>query len=278
MKRIDIEKSVRENGKGLLTKLPGFVFKIISLIVYEKRMNRFLEICDGLLGVDFHNKIIELMDIKIKAEGLENLPENSHCFFFANHAFGVLDGLVLTKIVLDKYHDFRAIGNEAFKYIPNLRQYVMLVNVYGGTPRKYVEELERIYDSDIPITHFPAGIVSRFRKWKVQDVEWKKSFIAKAVSCKRDLVPFYFEGRNSLLFYLISTLRRLLGIKLVIELSLLPHEFFNKKGKEVHVIIGKPISYSVFDQRYSHYEWAQKVREHVYRIGKTKNPQLEFEY
>ncbi|HRU67682.1 MAG TPA: hypothetical protein P5265_04225 [Bacteroidia bacterium] len=278
MEVIDIEKSIRESNSEFLKKLPKFIIRIISKIIYEKRMNEYLAITDGLEGVDFHNKIIELMDIKIHAEGLHNLPERPHCFFFANHPFGVLDGLVLTKTVLDKYHDFRAIGNEAFKYVPNLRKYVMMVNVYGSTSRKYVEELEKIYESDMPITHFPAGLVSRFINWKVQDIEWKKSFISKAVSCKRDLVPFYFEGHNSWLFYFVSTFRRMIGIKLTLELALLPHEFFNKKGRTVHVIIGKPISWQVFDNRFSHHEWAQKVREHLYKMGKSGNPDLEFTF
>ena len=60
-----------------------------------------------------------------------------------------------------------------------------------------------------------------------------KVFITKAVSYKRDIVPFYIYGRNSRFFYIISFVRRVLGIKSNIELIMLPREMFRKKNKTI---------------------------------------------
>ena len=30
---------------------------------------------------------------------------------------------------------------------------------------------------------------------------------------------------------------------------------------------GKPFSYEIFDKSRDHYQWAQAVREHVYKLG-----------
>ena len=173
---------------------------------------------------------------------------------------------MLTKIVFDKYGTFRAIGNDAFMFIPNLRPFIASVNVYGRSSKESILALKEIYDSTLPITHFPAGMVSRIYRWRVQDSVWHKSFISKAISSQRDIVPFYFYGRNSNLFYAVNLLRRLLFIDTNIELALLPHEMFNKKNKTIKVRIGKPISHKKFDSPLTHRQWAQYVRGLVYGL------------
>ena len=57
-----------------------------------------------------------------------------------------------------------------------------------------------------------------------------------------------------------------MGIKVNIELILLPGEMFKKRNKTIKVKIGIPIPYQKFDKTFSHFEWAQKVRKHVYDL------------
>jgi putative hemolysin len=144
------------------------------------------------------------------------------------------------------------------------------------SPKSYVTELEKVYQSDVAITHFPAGEVSRRYNGKIQDRNWHKSFITRAVSCQRDIVPFHFHGRNSNLFYGINLVRRKLGIKTNIELSLLPRELFLKRNKTIRVTIGKPIAWQKFDSSLSHVQWAQKVKDHVYNMSVRDGSKLDF--
>ncbi|MEA1898167.1 MAG: 1-acyl-sn-glycerol-3-phosphate acyltransferase, partial [Bacteroidota bacterium] len=202
--------------------------------------------------------------IKIEIEDEENLPDNGRCVFVANHPFGLLDGLILTYIVGKKYGKLKAIGNEAFRFVPNLRPIIVDVSVFDKNRKKHIIELDKVYASDIPITHFPYGLVSRVYKFKIQDKHWKKSFINKAISNQRDVVPIRFYGRNSILFYGIYIFRCIFRIKTNIELMLLPRELFRKKGKTIKVKINKPIHYQEFNNTLSHLEWAQKVRSLVY--------------
>jgi len=270
LKYIDLEDIIRKSDSAFLKRLPRFIVRTVQWIIMEDKMNYYLTKMAGEIGVDFLPAVLKEFNIKVELEGLENLPEHSRCFFFANHPFGVIDGLVLTNTVASKYGTLKAIGNEAFMFLPNLRPLIAAVNVFKPNSKEYITALEQVFDSDIAITHFPSGEVSRFYNGKIQDCAWQKSFIYKSVSKKRDIVPFYFYGRNSILFYAIGILRKLLGIKINIELMLLPREMFNKRNKTIRGKIGKPIPYSTFDTSYSHQEWAQKVREHVYRMGKNK--------
>lgn len=265
-KYINIHKLIKASDSKFLKRLPDFAIYLVKLIIRQNEINRILSGYANFEGVDFLPKIIDELNIKVEIVGKENLPENGRCFFVANHPFGFVDGLILTNTVGEKYGDFRAIGNDVFMLIPHLKGNIAAVNVFGTNSREYILELEKLFKSDIPITHFPAGIVSRIKKGKVEDSDWQKAFIKKAVANQRNVVPFYFYGRNSLLFYFIYIARKTFGISKTLELVLLPHELFNKRNKTIRVKIGKPISYSAFDMSRSHYDWAQFVKKQVYNL------------
>lgn len=265
-KYINIHKLIKASDSKLLKRLPNFIIYLIQLIIRQNEINRILSAHADYEGVEFLSKIIDDLNIKIEIDGIENLYENGKCFFVANHPFGFVDGLVLTKTVGDKYGDFRAIGNEVFRLIPHLNSKIAAVNVFGKNPKQYILDLEKVFASDLPITHFPAGLVSRIKHRKVEDREWQKSFVTKAIKHQRNVVPIYFYGRNSHLFYIIYIGRKALGIKTNLELVLLPHEIFNKKNKTIKVSIGSPIPYQSFDNTKTHFEWAQYVKQQVYTL------------
>jgi putative hemolysin len=270
MDYINIEKQIKESNSLFLKRLPHFVIRLLAIIIKQDEINRILTKYSDFEGPDFLPKLIGELNIHIEIEGAENLPDNGKCFFVANHPFGFIDGLVLTNTVAEKYGEFKGIGNEMFMMVPHLRPVIAAVNVFGTNPREYLVELEKVFRSDIPITHFPAGVVSRIINGKIVDSEWQKSFISKAVSCKRDVVPFYFSGRNSFFFYFVFMFRKIFRIRTNLELALLPHEIFTKKNKTIKVKIGKPISYETFDKSLTHIEWAQYVKDQVYYLKNSK--------
>jgi putative hemolysin len=271
VKHIDTAKILRESNSELLKKLPGWVVTLLAKIIRQDGMNRIIEKTKDNIGPDFLTAVIKEFNLNLVVEGKENLPENGRCFFVANHPMGIIDGLVLTSIVCEKYGSLKAIANEAFLFVPQMHPLVAAVNVFEHSSREYVNALEETYNSETAITHFPAGEVSRLYNWKVQDSPWQKSFVVKAVSSKRDIVPFYFYSRNSVLFYTIFTIRRLFHIKANIELILLPREMFKKKNRTIRVRIGKPISHTMFDDSMSCYEWAQMVRSQIYELKNTNS-------
>lgn len=277
IKHIDLARTIQERNSKLLKSLPPFVVRYLIKIIKQEEINSIINRYADYPAVEFLPKIIEEFKLKLDIEGIENLPENGRCFFVGNHPFGILDGLILTYTVSQKYGSLKAIANDSFAYVPQLRPFVAAVNVFGKSSREYLNAINETYNSSEPITHFPAGIVSRIVKGKVRDIPWQKSFIAKAVTSKRDIVPFYFHGRNSGLFYAIFIFRKIFGIKTVIELMLLPREIFRKKNATIKVTIGKPISYETFDRSCSNFEWAQKVRAHVYSLGTDKSESGAFD-
>jgi len=272
IKYIDIHKIITEGDSKVLKKLPKFIINLVAKIIRQDDMNMTLNKYSDQNGIRFLPKMIEEFNLTLDISGLDNLPPKGKCFFASNHPFGIIDGLILTYIVSQKYGDLKAIGNDAFMFIHQLRPLIAAVNVFGQSSKEYIKALDLVYHSDIPITHFPAGEVSRNYKRKIEDTVWQKSFITKSILSQRDIIPFHFHGKNSRLFYFIYTVRKVLGIKLNLELLLLPREMFKKRNKTIKVSIGKPISHKMFNTNYNHFQWAQKVREYVYNLNnKTIN-------
>lgn len=266
MKVINIAHIIKDSDSKFLKVLPNFIIKIITIIFKQNALNKLFSDNAEYIGVDFPPKVVEYLNINLEIKGKENLPNKGKCFFVANHPFGFIDGIILAAIVGEKYGNLKIIGNDFLNHIESLSPIITDVNVFGGNNRQYIIELEKLYVSDIPIVSFPAGLVSRIRKRKIQDVEWKKSFIKKAIENQRDIVPVKFYGRNSILFYTIFLVRQIFKINASIELSLLPREMFRKRNKTIKVRIGKPISYKSFDKTLSHEKWAQNVKNQVYKL------------
>ncbi len=273
-KYINLSKILKEQHPALHKKMPGFVIKLLELIIMQKGMNKAINKYIEYDGVAFTGKMIEELNLKIEIEGKENLPENGKCFFVANHLYGILDGMVLGNIIGSKYGSFMGISNDAFQLIPQLESSTTSVNVYGKSAKEQILKLEEIYKSNVPINHFPAGEVSRKYNGKVEDKEWHKSFITKAISEKRDIVPVLFHGRNSWLFYAVHSLRKKLKIDANIELILLPSEMFKKKNKTIKVTIGKPISYMQLENGAAHNELAKQIKSHLYSLKYSPEAEL----
>ena len=264
---IDLDKNIRESDSAFLKRLPKFIVNILKRIVCQDELNDILNKYGNDVGLDFLNSMIADFKLNLIITGKENLPENGRCFYAANHPFGILDGMILTHTVATKYGKLTAIANDAFMLIPQLKPFITEVNVYGKSSKDRIKTLNEMYASDLPITHFPAGEVSRVYHGVVQDAPWQKSFIKKAIEYDRDIVPLHFEGGNSRLFYTIFKIRRALGLQMNVELMLLPREFFKKRNATIRLHIGKPIANSTFTSAHNHEEWAQKVRSEVYKLN-----------
>ena len=264
---IDLDKNIAESNSAFLKKLPKFIVKRLKKIICQQKLNDILNKYAAFEGLAFLEKIIEDFQLNLEISGKENLPENGRCFFAANHPFGILDGLILTHTVSSKYGKITAIANDAFMLLPHLRPIITEINVYGSSSKKRISALNKMYASELPITHFPAGEVSRVYEGKIQDTNWQKSFIRKAIEHNRSIVPIRFEGGNSNLFYQVYKLRKALGIGMNLELALLPREFFKKRKATIKMHIGKPIIPEQLTKTKSHDQWAQNIRAEVYSMA-----------
>jgi len=261
---IDLEKIVKAKLPG--RKIPKFIINYLKRIVHIDEINHIFESYPDAKNFEFIKGVLDYLCITYSVEGLENLPKDGGKYIFAsNHPLGGLDGIVLA-YVLGKEYDgkLRLLTNDILLFIDPLRELFIPVNKVGSQGKENVEKLNDFYESDDNLITFPSGKCSRKTKGKIIDPEWKKNFISKAIQHKRDIVPVYFEGRNSNFFYNLANIRTKLGVKANIEMLYLADEFFKQRGARFTVKIGKPIPWQTFDKSKSQLQWAAWLKELVY--------------
>ena len=129
-----------------------------------------------------------------------------------------------------------------------------------------IKKLEEVFASDELIMIFPAGLVSRKRRGRIKDLEWKKTFISKAKKHKRNIIPVHIDGKNSNFFYNLANFRGIFGIKANLEMLYLPDEMFRQKNKTITITFGDAIDYNSLDKSKNDNEWAKYIKEKVYEL------------
>ena len=271
---IDIDKILKNKDAKLHKRLPKFVVNYIKRIVHEKEVNDFLEKNNKNIGIDWLESAFANWNITSEIHGKENLQKGNRYVFTANHPVGSWDGDVLIAELYYYFGEVKAVVNDLLLNIRNLQEFFLGVNKHGATAREAVLALDKTFSSDVPILYFPAGLVSRRKHGKIEDLEWKKTFVTRAVKYKRDIVPIHVSGRLSNFFYNLANLRSFLGIKANIEMLYLVNELFKQKNTKYIINIGKPISYETFDKRFNHLEWAQKLKAHTYKVKDDVNAEF----
>ena len=268
--KIDIDK-VLQSKMGTKTKwVPRFVVNWLKRIVHQDEINRFIEQEGDKQGVEWIEDALTHLDTKIVVEGAENLPDASdprRYTFVSNHPLGGLDGLALGVVIGRKYEGrVKYLVNDLLMNLHGLAPLFIPINKTGKQSRNFPAIVEAGFSSDNHIIMFPAGLCSRRTNGVIRDLEWKKTFVTKSVETQRDVVPIYFEGRNSDFFYRLANISKALGIKFNIAMLFLADEMFKNQHNTFTVRIGKPIAWQTFDKSKSPMEWAEYVKQQVYAM------------
>lgn len=224
--------------------------------------------------IEFIDSLLNLLgiNIEISEESLNNIPANGGFTTIANHPFGGLDGIILLKIMLAKRPDYKIMANKMLMKIDPIKDVLVPVNSleylednnFSGL-RKTIELIE----NDVPVGFFPAGEVSTWHsdKRKVTDKPWNKSVVRILHQAQKPILPIYFDGQNSPLFYSLAMLHPLL------QTAKLPSELTNKKNKTIKVVIGKPIIKREQKSFTNVEKFSKYLRTRTYCLGASINHQ-----
>lgn len=250
--------------------------RYLERITHVHEMNRFLERHPDLTGYDFIRCVLaEELHATATIDGLENLPAGDRpCIFVSNHPLGGLDGMIIALMLGDHHRrPLKVIVNDLLMQVVPLQCLWAPVNIVGSQTRDYALRQREMWESDADILTFPAGACSR-RQWLdhrfvIRDLDWKKSFIQKAQTNHRDVVPIRFEGHNSRFFYALAYWRKKLGIRVNIEMLYLVDEMYKARGSHFAVHVLPPIPYTTFDASRTPAQWAEYVKATIYGTHHT---------
>lgn len=263
---IDVEKVIKSKTKNGKIKVPSCLIRWLKRIIHQDEINYFLLKNKDAKGVDFSDSILRDFCVSYQAHGDEDLDPGKRYIFVSNHPLGGLDGMVLISHIGHKFKDIRFVVNDLLMHLKPLESLFIPINKYGSMKQNYAQKINEAFESDVQILYFPAGLCSRLIKGKISDLEWKKTFVKKAIEYKRDIVPIYFSGRNSMFFYRLAKVRKMLGIKFNIETLFLPDEMFKQKNAKFDVYFGEVIPHESLSQTHSIKEWTEIIRNECYKL------------
>lgn len=260
-------------SKAPKAKVPNFLIRYLERITHVEQMNAFLRVHTTERNYDFIRPVLdEELCCTASIEGTENIPADGRpVIFVSNHPLGGLDGMIIAQMIHEsraEKRELKVIVNDLLMYMEPLAGLWAPVSKLGRFSKEQAAEQQRMWESESDVLTFPAGACSRLQcidgKWQIKDLEWQKNFIQRAREYKRDIVPIRFEGRNSRFFYALAFIRKLLRIKLNIEMLYLVDEMYGAHGKHFTVHVLPPIPYSAFDNSKTPKQWAQYVKKQVY--------------
>ena len=267
---IDLNQVIKNKSPKLHKKLPKFAIWLLGKLVHIKEINQVLEESGHLKGLDFADAVLKHLNVTNNVDILhpELFNKQDRYIFVSNHPLGGLDGLIITTELNRRVGPAKFLVNDILMNIEPLQELFVPVNNLGLAGNSQLNGVKELYASNFHVLNFPSGACSRLIKGKIQDLEWRKSFVKQALQNNRKIVPMYFSGKNSRLFYWSSKIRMALGIKSFVEMILLPREMFRQRNKTFQLIVGEPISpEEIQSSGESTQIWCDKIRQITYSYG-----------
>jgi len=211
-----------------LSRLDLFYGRVAS----DDNSEPFIERTLRQLGVGVH----------VSQEDIARVPASGPVVVVANHPFGMVEGLVLAGVLERVRADIRTMANHLLAAMPEIRERMIMVDPFDrpDSARRNLAglraALEWLHGGGM-LVMFPAGEVSHidFSRRGITDPEWSDSAVRLAAKSGAPILPVRFTGNNSALFHMLGLVHPTL------RTAMLPHEFWNKRGRTVSMRIGQPV-------------------------------------
>lgn len=206
-------------------------------------------------GGDVFSRLLDMLDIRLRIRGdwpPLRVPDGP-LVVIANHPFGMADGLSLLALGEQLGRPCRMLMNHQLFGLSEIAASSLPVSFETTREalrinRDTATEAIRLLKAGTTILIFPSGGVAEARRLfgPAEDMPWK-SYTAKLIAAaEANVLPVYFEGRNSRLFLaagvLSDTLRAALHLR----------QFFRLSGRSVTARVGTVIPWqylSAFETR-----------------------------
>lgn len=241
---------------------------ILKNILHQEEINHFIDSHRHLEGLEFLDAVLDHFDFTYSLSNRDraNIPAQGRVIIVANHPLGSLDGLALLKMVSEIRPDVKIVATTVLNQIKPLKSLFLGVDNLSkkGSRVRHLKNIVSVLEQDQAVIMFPTGEVSRIRPQGIRDGKWKSGFIKLAFKTQSAILPVYINGKNSTLFYGMSTLYKPLGTLMLVK------EMFNKQDKEISFSVGKPIpNYALHELELTPKQLAKRMRKQVYRMSKN---------
>lgn len=182
------------------------------------------------------------LSLDVIAGSLGNIPAEGPVIVIANHPFGILDGLMMGRILSATRPEFRILAHSVFRRASELERVILPISFEETREARALNiatraEVLRFLGAGGAVGVFPGGTVSTAPRpfGRAMDPTWR-TFTAKMIQrSDARVVPIYFDGANSRVFQIASHLHYTLRMAIMIS------EFRMRVGTPVRVAVGEPL-------------------------------------
>ncbi|MBN2157058.1 MAG: 1-acyl-sn-glycerol-3-phosphate acyltransferase [Candidatus Lokiarchaeota archaeon] len=222
------------------------------------KLNKFFR---TLLPVDskqeLFTKALKEMNISLDIDQkfYEQLPDGPF-FTISNHAYGLLDGVILISEIGKKHPDFKVTANYLLSRIKAVNDFFVPVNPFDRLKKAHMGgtiAVMRLIEKGTPVGLFPAGeVATRYKgSREITDRPWMISVFRLIAIAQVPVIPVFFRGTNSPKFHRLGRLHPLLRTWRLIK------EWHNKRNKTIRMETGDII----YPDEYNKYETPEEKRE-----------------
>lgn len=232
-------------------------------------INAFLAAHAHLEGLAFVDAALARLDCRWLVDHVERerIPEQGAVVIVANHPMGAIDALALLGMVGSIRRDVRILANDFLHVFEGLKGLLLPLRILGGRPApESLRAVEAALGAGQAVIVFPAGEVSRLTPRGVTDSRWRAGFLRFAERADAPVIPVHLRGRNSALFYGLSSLYSPLGT------ALLPREMFARQGRRIEIRVGhaRPVADLLAETR-THERAIARMRETLYALARSRD-------
>ncbi len=260
-------------ANGEMGALSNHFIRSIEKITGQPRIRKlyFDYVKDDLPPENFWSDALGRLNISIdltrsNIDGIPaSIPATGPVLAIANHPYGVIDGLALCALMADVRQDYKIITHRVLRQAPAVMDKILPVD-FDETEAALASNLKTRADATKhmkkggAVIIFPAGAISLAPNFvgNAIDTDWK-TFAAKLAQVPdTTTIPFYFDGRNSLLYQMARRVSVTLGY------SLMFREICKKMGHSISLHMRQPIHASTLSQFGSRTEVTEYLRRCTY--------------
>lgn len=260
---------------GPLKKIPAVGPLLLNVAERALALQRLANIHRQLAGSNFASPArfadaaLEILQVRFEIDRakLDLIPRSGPAAIVANHPYGGLEGLYLIQLLLDLRPDARLLGNQLLHRIPELRDVIIPVDVFGGSNatrengRGMRAALRHVQQGGM-IFIFPAGAVSHLHltAGRVCDPLWNPTAARLLRMCGCPVIPMHFGGGNSSIFQTLGLLHPRM------RTVMLSHELLNKRNRVIPVTVGRAIKASELRDQTDDVALARSLRLSTYAL------------
>jgi putative hemolysin len=209
------------------------------------------------------------IDLRVSAADQSRIPASGPVVVVANHPYGVLDGAILTVLLMRVRPDVKVLTNSLLADVPELKRHCIFVDPFQTdrsveANRKALRESMAWLRGGGMLAMFPAGEVSHWQMpaAQVADPQWNDTAVRLMRRTRAAALPVYFCGRNSVGFQVLGMIHPRLRTAFLLQ------QFLEQEGKAVEVRVGSATPAEAIDAITDDREAIEYLRSRTYLLAR----------